>query len=66
MNGNCNCGKDATTRCDKCDKGVCRNCATVVPVPPSVDISLIRILHIKCAPPSHTSKLEHIIVNRRE
>lgn len=65
MNGNCNCGKDATTRCDKCDKGVCRVCATVMPVPKSISETLIRVLHLECAPASHINKTEINLINRR-
>jgi hypothetical protein len=57
--GTCKCNKnDATTECDKCKKGVCRKCATIIPVPPSVSKSGIQIMHRTCAPKKHLAKLE--------
>ena len=58
MNGTCKCGKEATTKCDKCDYGVCIKCATIIPVPPAVSESLIRITHQNCAPNKHLAKIQ--------
>ena len=50
------CQKQGVTKCDKCDTMTCRNCLSIIPVPPSVSETLIQVMHTKCAPKKHLAK----------
>ena len=48
--------KQGVTKCDKCNKVTCIDCLTIIPVPPSVSPTLIKIKHRTCASAKHNSK----------
>ena len=55
------CGKGiGNTNCDKCELPVCRDCAAIMVVTPSVSETLIQVMHYKCAPVSHRKKMDAI------
>ena len=58
--------KPSITNCDKTTKPVCSECATIIPVPPSVDESMIRIVAKRVAPNKHLSKLTELAIKRGE
>jgi hypothetical protein len=60
----CICGKEKITDCDKCNLPTCIACCNVIPVPSSVNESLIQVMHEKCMPAKHLAKLNKLAKQR--